>query len=209
MKVICVFDGSRNPAKAATNEAREMSRKVSEMEAMRKSDFTHASTDETEIRTNNDEYKRLCSASASVREYLIALMKKELYVRKIPFLCSPFEADWQCISLEKQGLCHGTISVDSDMAIQGSKLLIMLNGKNKAWIIVQARIFPLLGNFYGLNSTPFTPRLLAIVATLLGCDYTPGICSEDEVKVWLPQFADNEDKTQSSLFIYRHTTITE
>lgn len=77
------------------------------------------------------DYQKLRSKLSSISHYngtIVHCVKRWLLERddlrdKIKLFGAPFEADAQCVSLEKQGVVDAILSNDSDMVFHGAQLM--------------------------------------------------------------------------------------
>ncbi len=85
-------------------------------------------------------------------------------------------------------------TTDSDAFIQGSKNVFYIQDLKKtgtAFLFKSSVLYPKLVEHYNLpEGTEVTPRLLAQIATLLGCDYCDGCLTDLKLKVWLPKLVE-------------------
>jgi exonuclease-1 len=114
--VILVIDGERNPAKAATNIERERQRNLALSRLLNL----------IESNDGNDpkeayKYMKQC---AYVREDIVLATVEWARDRKVRFLCSPMESDWQLVALERSGITDASLTEDSDLIAIGSKTLL-------------------------------------------------------------------------------------
>jgi 5'-3' exonuclease len=99
--VLVVLDGSRNPKKAQTNKSRADAAELPKqtVEEMRKHPIISAA--------DTKKFNTACSAYKNLRQDIMSDLIKALKLANIPFVNAAFEAEVQCVSLEKQGLVAG------------------------------------------------------------------------------------------------------
>ena len=208
IRVIVVFDGARNPFKLSTNEKRLSAIETSKvrMEEMRKKPV---------LKKDMKEYVRVCKAAAgNVREDILADLMKELKSLKIPFLIAPVEAEVQCVELEQQGVVNGTLSTDMDTVVQGGRLVIVISNwrspQGLCYVVDKNVILPALSKHYLKDSgAVLTQKDLAIIAFLLGCDYSPGYMSDAQAQKWIMTFKGNETSAIELFCKERKYDVTE
>ena len=114
--VIYVFDARSNPLKKEEEDQRS---RVLEENRIKIAELSVIGQE-----SDLEEIKRLQSASTYVREDLIRNAIDYLSDNNEMYISAAFEADQQLIQLELEGHTDGTISIDSDIIILGSKLLV-------------------------------------------------------------------------------------
>ena len=116
VQLIAVFDGVQHPMKARVSEKRagEAGKRLAKLRDLWR-------------RGNSDDYgevQRLKKGCCVVRPDIVFVAVKRLRELGVRCLGSPFEAEWQCVMLQKQGLVQGILSKDSDvLALGGTNLL--------------------------------------------------------------------------------------
>jgi DNA excision repair protein ERCC-5 len=86
----------------------------------------------------------------------------------IPFVDAPGEAEAQCVHLESCGLTNGTISDDSDVWAFGGRI-VYRNVFDRKKSTLEYRMDS-VNETFGLDRLHFVA-----LASILGCDYSPGI----------------------------------
>ena len=61
---------------------------------------------------------------ASPSNELIYMVKEWMIRNNMSFICAPFEAEWQCVYLERLNIVQGTMSTDGDCIILGAKRFV-------------------------------------------------------------------------------------
>ena len=99
MRVIIVFDGARHPHKAATNASRAGTREASEprlKELLKRSDLSKA---------EKMELNKLRAACMQVTEDMLLTVMNVCKEEGWPYLCAPFEADFQVRAFSPSSPC--------------------------------------------------------------------------------------------------------
>ena len=110
-----MFDGECPPIKSGESEERAAARdKAKEELAMLSGDAPADLAKATSLR----------KASVSIRADIIAVALEYLRKEHQRIIGAPFESDAQLVSLEKQGIAHGSVSEDSDLFVYGSACLL-------------------------------------------------------------------------------------
>jgi hypothetical protein len=167
MPFIAVFDGCRHPMKSKTTEKRnaEFTKKRDRLDQL------IAAGDPQSY----SEIQRLRRGTTYIREDVIALARDWCGDNDIPFVCAPFEADWQLALMCSQGILQGVISDDSDMVVLGCPKVIMnIDFSDKTCIIIKHdSILISLAEQFGL--VQFTHDDLLAYAAFLGNDYLDNV----------------------------------
>lgn len=123
--MVLVIDGARNPAKTATNTDRETQRVLAHSRLI---NFI----EQNDTNNVNEAYKYLKQCTY-VREDIVLATVNWARDRKVRFLCSPMESDWQLVSLELSGITCASMTEDSDLIVLGSQMMLckadFINGK--------------------------------------------------------------------------------
>jgi 5'-3' exonuclease len=167
-----VFDGKRHPIKRIARQAREGSflEAWNRLEAfMTKGKSTNSPISDKE---RKDAVKDMLLHTKPGEE-IISLVKNWMMAECISYECAPFEADWQLIALEQQGIIDGIMTNDSDLiALGGSNLYFdakfASSGKESTCVHFN-RSDVLASNTYVLFNR--FEKHLPEVAAFLGCDY--------------------------------------
>eukprot|EP00911_Craspedida_sp_UC1_P000484 UC1_evm3s365 len=123
---------------------------------------------ESERQALQQDQRRLASTTGSITMSVIADVQKLLQLFGLPYMIAPQEAEAQCAQLELLGLTQGTVTDDSDAFLFGTqKVYRSLFSRTKtASLVTMEDIDEVLG---------LTRDKLISMASLLGCDYAPGI----------------------------------
>ncbi|CAB3998899.1 DNA repair complementing XP-G cells homolog [Paramuricea clavata] len=115
-----------------------------------------------------EERSRQTRLAATVTDEMYKDSQELLQLFGIPFVVSPMEAEAQCATLNRNNLCDGSITEDSDIILFGSKKVYknIFNQKRDAEIYQEDDVKCVLG-LDRLN--------LIAIALLTGSDYTEGI----------------------------------
>ena len=179
-----VFDGAKHPMKHATNEQRKLikaglERRLSELE-------------------DKDEIEKLQARCVYPREDILKLVVQWMKEEDILHFSAPFEAEWQLVSLERQGLIDAIVSEDGDCLILGAKTVV-------------TRLNFSTGSCYIYNSNEVWQRecagrggyqkasVLPEMATFLGNDYIHRLYGFSPTKVKssiMPSYIAATDKDQ-------------
>jgi len=94
----------------------------------------------------------------------------------IQFECAPFEAEWQLVYLEHQGVINYVYTTDGDSIILGvDRVITEIDFKRKEFVIIEKSTI-LCSEKFPLGRFP--PSSWPNIAALLGCDYVarvPGV----------------------------------
>jgi len=116
---VYVFDGQRNPTKSTTNANRENDRTTAYQKLR----------DLVKDRRLQDgkEVDRLRKKIAYPRPDVVGLAV-EFYKNELNAIvcCAPYEAEWQCVKLEKDGIVHAVLSEDGDVIPTGASNIVSL-----------------------------------------------------------------------------------
>ena len=115
--LLLVFDGSRNPLKKTTNDARQ---KGPEEAATLLREYATATTvfSETELQS-------LAVKAVFMREDVHLAMVEWAERNHIRYCCAPIEAEWQLLAMEEQGIIDAILTIDSDILVGGAKTVII------------------------------------------------------------------------------------
>ena len=113
IKLLLVADGSRNPLKKGTNDARQMG------PAQAKAEFETYLTSDALF--DESTLQKHAQKSVYVREDVLLAAIEWANRNEIRFCCAPIEAEWQLLSLEEQGIIDAILTIDSDTFIGGGK----------------------------------------------------------------------------------------
>ena len=114
---VLVLDGCRNPLKADTNLKRTETTDLAK--ARLKSYWEDESTP-----NNANLLNKLAKAAVTIHPEVYLMVQEWASANGLRIVCAPIEAEWQLISMEKQGVIDGIISVDSDCMCLGGNLLV-------------------------------------------------------------------------------------
>ena len=116
IQLVAVTDGARHPGKASVDQSRAAAAslnmaRISELVAAdRPADF--------------NEVQKLRKGACSVRADVLKVAVDYLTSREVEVIGAPFEADWECVHLEKVGYVSAIISSDADLFVLGSVRLV-------------------------------------------------------------------------------------
>eukprot|EP00600_Ochromonadales_sp_CCMP1393_P007344 CAMPEP_0174957564 /NCGR_PEP_ID=MMETSP0004_2-20121128/2140_1 /TAXON_ID=420556 /ORGANISM="Ochromonas sp., Strain CCMP1393" /LENGTH=259 /DNA_ID=CAMNT_0016205683 /DNA_START=364 /DNA_END=1143 /DNA_ORIENTATION=+ len=207
-KLIFCFDGASNPAKEGTNTARTAKRNriLDEIQAFYTSG-NHADW---------PQVKKLMQSAMYPRSDIILELVSWLKEKGYEVVGAPFEADWQLIQLEKEGRTDASLTVDSDLFVVGSKLLILdfaLNRSNpgisKAIIVArQTALLKMYKLIFGDEDaldmkTALGDSGMVVLASFLGNDYLPRVsgCGPVKARQMTAQWFTSSSDTQRNLLL--------
>ena len=104
-----VFDGFKHPMKSATNQDRLKKRKAA-------SDYLNSFYDRgkgDDVALTDEDHSNAMKAIktlASPSNELIFIVKEWILRNHVSFMCAPFEAEWQCVCLERLNIVQGAMS---------------------------------------------------------------------------------------------------
>ena len=115
--LLLIYDGSRNPLKKTTNDARQ---KGPEEAATLLRDYAAATTvfSETELQS-------LSVKAVFMREDVHLAMVEWAERNHIRYCCAPIEAEWQLLALEEQSIIDAILTIDSNILVGGAKMVII------------------------------------------------------------------------------------
>ena len=168
MTLVVCADGMYHNYKASVNGYRKKKR----MEAQNKlGDIFKDNTPLTPERFA--EVKKLMKAAAHVTEEILEQAVCIFRQNMVEVYCAPFEADHQLAHWEKTGFTQGTISVDSDIFMLGSKLFIDCleshSDLGKCFILERDDIMS--QDAFGEGSSKWSDDQLLAYGGLCGCDW--------------------------------------
>ena len=164
LKIILVYDGYRNPLKEGEDQSRK-SQIDKSREAMM--DVINSGSIDRE-----DEFKKHKKSSVYVRCDLVANSVEWARRRGVQCVGAPFEADYQLVQLELEGVTQGSVCNDSDLFPFGSRLMIQ-NVKftkigNNCNIVIRENVLNDSEIFRGWSGED-----IIVFCVLMGCDYLP------------------------------------
>ena len=190
---VYVFDGARNPYKGDTNAAREAGRKAAE-EKLRSLVKQCRTQDAAAV-------DKLRKETAYPREDVLEAAKE--YYRGVGAIvvCAAFEAEWQCVALERYGLVDAVYSEDGDIIVSGANNIMSLvnwtNDLGRCCLYKREEIMSSTSGGGGKWNNNY-PELLVFC----GNDYTKRLFAKKEskkrmtmpqVKTMIGGFVDAED----------------
>ena len=120
--LVAVFDGVQHPVKG--REGRERTAAAAALMTNIESLWQRANPEELK------DLHKLKKRAGRVRPDVIFEAVKFLRSQKVECVGAPFEAEWQCVHMEKVGLAQGVLSVDSDTVPLGGHLIVQKFGWN-------------------------------------------------------------------------------
>jgi 5'-3' exonuclease len=162
--IILVYDGKRNLLKAEERESRDA--KIKETTTKMRILMQNGNADDLE------EINRLGKQCCYVREDVLYATVQWAKDNNVRCVCAPVEADWQLVSLEKNGITDGSISEDSDLVALGGKLVISkLNfTKSTCDSFKIKEVLGVIGN-HVTPDIPWTIEILSAFCCFLGNDF--------------------------------------
>ena len=117
------------------------------------------------------EYQKALTAFSRPNEQVINLVVSWMRKNGIEYECAPYEAEWQLVKLEKDGIINAIVSIDGDCVVLGAKRVIFsLDYKREMYR--EYNLNTALGKYelskYPVSSWPF-------IACVLGTDYVENI----------------------------------
>ena len=165
--VVCL-DGKYHPMKDAVNAKRSDDRRKasSDLSGLLASPFINNEE-------NIKQAKKLIIVAAHVSSHIIANAAEVFVESGHEVYGAPYEADFQLVHWERIGFTQGTYTIDSDIFVMGSNLVVdLLNFKSadgKCKIIVRDQVLSnILPEGYDWNHFDHL-----LYASLCGCDFIP------------------------------------
>eukprot|EP00956_Cyclotella_meneghiniana_P030798 scaffold78688_cov59-Cyclotella_meneghiniana.AAC.6 len=194
-QILLVFDNRSHPMKAGTQSGRRSDRETAQLklaDIYKTSDITD--------KTAEDVQKHR-KAMAHPREDFIAMIIAFCKEKGIKFCSAPFEADWQLVSLQKQGIIQHILSSDGDLLVLGGDSIItdLNNGSGACCIYDTNSILQRKSMGGGM----FLPQHLPLLACFSGNDYIARLHGNGPKKVLnlMNQFTALESLEEQQSFI--------
>ena len=168
-----VFDGYRHPMKSATNLERSNKRK----EARKLLDLFYERGKDPDVELTDEDHTKAMKyikTIASPTNEMISLVRCWLDDNKINHMCSPFDAEWQCVHLEQVNEVDAIMSTDGDCIILGAKKVYYnVNFNNHTFNLYDIEIEVKEKELNPLFK--YDVDKWSLIASLLGCDYVDRI----------------------------------
>ena len=176
--VICT-DGRYHQFKNSVNSNRSDGRKRAQQELDK---LLHNSED---LEKNMTDINRLMKKAVYVREDILAQAVEVFKQNKVEIYGASHEADFQLVHWEMTGFTDGTISVDSDIFMLGSKMFIdSLNVNSKLGNCkILEREDVMKQNAFTEESSKWSDDDLLVYGALCGCDWLPRLYQLQHKKI--------------------------
>lgn len=163
LDVVLCFDNKSHPMKADTQTERRATRQY-HLEELRKL-YQLGSSNDAIMASIADHRKKL----AYPREDLIAMIVSYCKKNAIKYCAAAFEADWQLVSLQQQGLIQNIISSDGDLfVLGGDNIITELNISSGACCIYRRE---LIMQRKSIGGGAYSKKDLPVLSCLTGNDY--------------------------------------
>ena len=175
LEPLMVFDGANHPMKAGEDKKRAAARAVA-LKAR------NALLERRPTRAQDlAEVQREGQKCTYMRQDVIKLAVDWCVKNEVAYMGAPLEAEWQLVSLEREGYICGIVTIDSDVLALGGKIiidLVMWTGKGPCKIIQRDEVLK-REELGGGEWADYLPELFAF----LGCDYIQRLWGNGPTKV--------------------------
>jgi 5'-3' exonuclease len=180
--LVFVFDGRDHPMKLASQE--RVTKRLALEEELQKLIADADPSDRARV-------EQLWKLTVYVREDVVALVLELACEMNIGCVGSPFEADWQLVHLERQGIIDAIITVDSDLIVLGGQDIAFRCNDKAQFIRYQQTDAEVRGILERELGSACTADDLIFFSSFLGNDYihSPYSCGlawvRSIIKSWL------------------------
>jgi exonuclease-1 len=175
---VYVFGGSKHAGKADEDDWRA-EQVATAQSALASWLLTAVPTGEAASKAYHTELNRLKKAASYCREDFITLVIQDLERKGAVVLVAPYEAEWQLVSLETDGLTDGTLTSDSDLFPLGSTTMIFDLDSAGNCIVVKREDARQCAD---LGGGRWDDETIARYSALCGCDYVQRVSGQGKVK---------------------------
>jgi len=189
------FDGFRHPMKVVARKERDEKKNKAEewLSAFYRDGLENRPIDDARRELAMRYLRDLTNPDELIVSCIIEWMERE----KILYDCAPFEAEWQLVQLEKEGVVDAVMTTDGDAIILGAKVVLFDDDFSKSRWKVYRQEDILRG---GSPISEYDVAKWPAIASMLGSDYherIPFVGYASVMKV-LPSLKDFEPETIAS-----------